>query len=57
MARHSHTTEAVMRSDQEIYMLTAAVMAGLALAIVTGGVILGRLEAWAYERDKRRDPA
>ena len=47
----------MMRTDAEIYMLTGAVMAGLGLAIVTGGVILGRLEAWAYERDKRRDPA
>ena len=46
-----------MRSDAEIYMLTLAVMAGLALAIVTGGVILTRLEAWAYERDKVNDPA
>lgn len=47
----------MIRTDTEIYMLTAAVMAGLGLAIVTGGMILGRLEAWAYERDKRNDPA
>lgn len=59
MARDNvRSTEAeAMRADAEIYMLTGAVMAGLALAIVTGGVILGRLEAWAYERDKRKDPA
>ena len=44
-------------TEHEAYAFAFAVAAGIAVAIVCGGMLLTWLEGLAYERDKRNDPS